>query len=45
VARAYPEGQLRLVMDNYAVLKTPEIKARLAANPQFQVRFTPTSAS
>ncbi len=45
VARAYPEGQLHLVMDNYAVHKTPEVKAWLAENPRFQVHFTPTSAS
>nr|HBD4646009.1 transposase [Shigella flexneri] len=45
VARAYPEGQLHLVMDNYAVHKTPEVKAWLAANPRFQVHNTATSAS
>jgi transposase len=45
VARAYPEGPLHLVMDNYAVHKTPEVKAWLAENPRFQVHFTPTSAS
>ncbi|MFF0945881.1 IS630 family transposase [Kocuria sp. CPCC 205300] len=45
VARAYPEGQLHLVMDNYAVHKTPEVKTWLAENPRFQVHFTPTSAS
>ena len=27
VARAYPDQQLHLVMDNYAVHKTPEVKA------------------
>ena len=45
VARAYPDGQLHLVMDNYAVHNTPEAKAWLAENPRFQVHFTPTSAS
>ncbi|MFI7494385.1 IS630 family transposase [Kocuria sp. M4R2S49] len=45
VARAYPDQQLHVVMDNYAVHKTPEVKAWLAANPRFQVHFTPTSAS
>ncbi|MEV7652433.1 IS630 family transposase [Kocuria marina] len=45
VARAYPERELHLVMDNYAVHKTPEVKAWLAANPRFRVHFTPTSAS
>jgi transposase len=37
--------ELHLVMDNYAVHKTPEVKAWLVENPRFQVRFTPTSAS
>ncbi|MFF0944859.1 IS630 family transposase [Kocuria sp. CPCC 205300] len=45
VARAYPEGPLHLVMDNYAVHKTPEVKVWLAEHPRFQVHFTPTSAS
>lgn len=45
VARAYPDQQLHLVMDNYAVHKTPEVKAWLAENPRFRVHFTPTSAS
>ncbi|MCM3689022.1 IS630 family transposase [Kocuria rosea] len=45
VARAYPEVELHLVMDNYATHKTPEVKEWLAANPRFQVHFTPTSAS
>ncbi|GEO96894.1 hypothetical protein KTU01_30170 [Kocuria turfanensis] len=45
VARAYPERELHLVMDNYAVHKTPEVRAWLAENPRFRVHFTPTSAS
>ena len=45
VARAYPERELHLVMDNYAVHKTSEVKAWLAENPRFHVHFTPTSAS
>ncbi|KLU09364.1 transposase [Kocuria sp. SM24M-10] len=45
VARAYPSQELHLVMDNYAVHKTAEVKAWLAANPRFHVHFTPTSAS
>ena len=45
VARAYPDQELHLVMDNYAVHKTPEVKAWLAENPRFQVHFTPISAS
>ncbi|WP_082697120.1 IS630 family transposase [Kocuria rosea] len=45
VARAYPDVELHLVMDNYAVHKTAEVKQWLAENPRFQVHFTPTSAS
>ena len=45
VARAYPEQQLHVVMDNYAAHKRPEVKAWLKANPRIQVHFTPTSAS
>ena len=45
VARAYPEGELHLVMDNYAAHQRPEIKAWLAANPRIGVHFTPTSGS
>ena len=45
VARAYPDGELHLVMDNYAAHKTPEVKAWLAANPRIVVHFTPTHAS
>ncbi len=45
VARAYPEVELHLVMDNYTTHKTPEVKAWLAANPRIHVHFTPTSGS
>lgn len=45
VARAYPEGELHLVMDNYATHKRPEIRGWLAAHPRIQVHFTPTSGS
>jgi transposase len=44
VARAYPDQQLHLVMDNYAAHKR-SVKAWLKANPRIQVHFTPTSAS
>jgi transposase len=37
VARAYPEGELHLVMDNYAAHKRIEIRDWLAANPRVQV--------
>jgi transposase len=45
VARAYPDGELHLVMDNYAAHKRAEIRTWLAANPRIQVHFTPTSGS
>ena len=44
VARAYPEVELHLVMDNYAARKHPEVKKWLAANPRIHVHFTPTHA-
>jgi transposase len=45
VARAYPDGELHLVMDNYAGHKRLEIRTWLTANPRIQVHFTPTSGS
>ena len=45
LARAYPEGQLHLVMDNYAAHKHADVRAWLAANPRIVVHFTPTHAS
>ena len=45
VARAYPEQELHLVMDNYAAHKRIEIRDWLAANPRIHVHFTPTSGS
>ena len=45
VARAYPDVDLHLVMDNYATHKRVEIRDWLAANPRIHVHFTPTSGS
>ena len=45
VARAYPNVELHLVMDNYAAHKHPNVKDWLAANPRIHVHFTPTSGS
>ncbi|MET9329621.1 IS630 family transposase [Tsukamurella sp. NPDC003166] len=45
VAKAYPEVELHLVMDNYATHKKQEVRAWLAENPRITVHFTPTSAS
>jgi len=45
VARAYPDTELHLVLDNYATHKHPNVKKWLAANPRIHVHFTPTSGS
>src|SRR3954465_7978375 len=45
VARTSPEGELHLIMDNYATHKRPEAKTWLAANPRISVHFTPPSRS
>ncbi|MFD4367836.1 IS630 family transposase [Rhodococcus sp. NPDC058521] len=45
VARAYPDRELHLVMDNYATHKKQEVRDWLAANPRIHIHFTPTSAS
>jgi transposase/transposase-like protein len=45
VAKAYPDRELHLVMDNYAAHKRVEVRDWLAANPRMQVHFTPTSGS
>ena len=45
VAKAHPDRELHLVMDNYADHKTPEVKTWLEANPRIVVHFTPTSGS
>ncbi|WP_291523034.1 IS630 family transposase [Branchiibius sp. NY16-3462-2] len=45
VAKAYPEQDLHLVMDNYAAHKHPKVNEWLEQNPRIAVHFTPTSAS
>ena len=45
VARAYPDVELHLVMDNYAAHKRIEVRRWLEANPRVRVHYTPTSAS
>jgi transposase len=45
VARAYPDVELHLVLDNYAAHKHSAVKDWLAANPRVHVHFTPTHAS
>lgn len=45
VARAYPDVELHLIMDNYATHKTPQVQAWLEDDPRIHAHFTPTSAS
>jgi transposase len=45
VARAYPDQDLHLIMDNYAAHKHANVKAWLEQNPRIHVHFTPTHAS
>lgn len=45
VAKAYPDVELHLVMDNYAPHKRIEVRKWLAANPRIHMHFTPTSGS
>ena len=45
VARAYPDAELHLVMDNYATHQRIEVRDWLAANPRITTHFTPTSGS
>ena len=45
VAKAYPNQELHLVMDNYATHKRVEVRDWLEANPRIHVHFTPTSGS
>ena len=45
VTRAYPDGDLHLVMDNYAAHKRTNVKSWLAANPRVIRHLTPTHAS
>ena len=45
VAKAYPDQELHLVMDNYSTHKTAEVRQWLEKNPRIHVHFTPTSGS
>jgi hypothetical protein len=45
VARAYPDQENYLVVDNYATHKKQVVRDWLADNPCIAVYFTPTSAS
>jgi transposase len=45
VERAYPDGDLAVVLDNVSSHKTPDVLKWLQANPRVSFHFTPTSAS
>ena len=45
LARAYPEGEVHVVLDNVSTHKTPDVQAWLARHRRFLFHFTPTSAS
>jgi transposase len=45
VARAYPEGELHVVLDNVSTHTTPAVRAWLERHPRIRFHFTPTSAS
>jgi transposase len=45
VARAYPDRELHLIMDNYATHKKKPVRDWLEQNPRIHVHFTPTSGS
>ena len=45
MARAYPQRQLHLMLDNYATHKHPTVRAWLERHPRVHLHFTPTSAS
>ena len=45
VERAYPEGELHVVLDNVSSHKTPAVREWLDAHRRVSFHFTPTSAS
>jgi transposase len=45
VARAHPQRELHVVLDNSSSHGTPAVKAWLAKNPRIRFHYTPTSAS
>ncbi len=45
IERAYPEGELHVVLDNVSSHKTPVIREWLEDHPRVSFHFTPTSAS
>jgi transposase len=45
IDRAYPDGELHIVLDNSSTHTTPEVKSWLARHPRIHFHFTPTGAS
>jgi transposase len=45
VAKAYPDQELHVVLDNVSTHSTPAVKAWLERHPRIRFHFTPTSAS
>lgn len=45
VVRAYPRGELHVILDNSSTHGTPEVRAWLAKHPRVHFHYTPTSAS
>ena len=45
VARAYPDQELHVVLDNSSTHGTPDVKKWLAEHPRVVFHYTPTSAS
>lgn len=41
----YPQGQIHLILDNYATHKHPKVERWFARRPRYHRHFTPTSAS
>jgi transposase len=45
IERTYPEGEIHLVLVNYATHSHPKVKRWFARRPRYHLHFTPTSAS
>lgn len=45
IVRAYPEGELHIILDNYGTHKAKPVDAWLKNNPRIVLHFTPTGAS
>jgi transposase len=45
IDETYQEGEIHLILDNYATHKQPTVKSWFARRPRYVLHFTPTSAS